>query len=58
MIPVGMGENEVVSVTVFIDQLAAKSSYAGSGIDNDNVVTFCSDFYTGGIPTIFDIFFP
>ena len=53
-----MGENEVVLVTVFIDQFAAEPSYAGSGIDNDNVVTFCSDFYTGGIPTIFDIFFP
>jgi hypothetical protein len=53
-----MGENDVILVAVFIDQFVAQLSYAGSGIDNDNIVTFCSDFKTSGISAIFDIFFP
>ena len=44
MVPMRMSENKVVLVPVFIDQFVAKPPYAGSGVNDDNVVIFCSDF--------------
>jgi hypothetical protein len=57
MIPMGMGENEVILVYPLRKELIAQPSYTGAGVDNNDVVALCSDFKTGGIATVFQVIF-
>ena len=55
MIPVGVGENEIILIAVFLDKLVAEPSYSGPGINDYYIVTFGSNLETGGITAVFDI---
>ena len=57
MVPVGMGEDNVVMIFFFLDQLIAESSDSGSGINNDDVIASGSDFHACRITAVFDIIF-
>jgi hypothetical protein len=50
-----MGKDKVVFIAVVFDKFIAKPSYSGSGINDDNIVTRCSDLNTGRITAVFDI---
>jgi hypothetical protein len=53
MVPVGMGEDKMIQKTPLCDQAVAEAANAGTGIHDDDVVTFGSDFQTSGITTVF-----
>ena len=53
MIPMGVGEDKVKFTAIFLDQLIPETPDAGSCIDDDDVVTFGTDFDASGIPTVF-----
>jgi hypothetical protein len=51
----GMGEDKVILEAFFIDQMVAESSNSGSGIDDNDIITFGPDFDAGGITAVFVI---
>ena len=58
MIPMGMGENKIEIAAFFLCQLVTESSDTGAGVNNDNVAAFRSDFQTGGVAAVLDVFSP
>lgn len=56
MVPVTVGQEEVILKTILIDQIFSESPYAGSGINDDDVITLGSDFQAGGVAAVFEIF--
>jgi hypothetical protein len=50
---VGVGEDKMILIPAFLDQLVAEPSNAGSGVHNDQIVVFGSDLHTSGIAAIF-----
>jgi hypothetical protein len=57
MVPVGVGENKMEFFSFFINQLVAEFAYTGSGVNDDDIITFCPDLDTGGVTAIFEILF-
>ena len=57
MVPVSVGEDKMEFFSFFIDQLVAQFAYTGSGINDDDIITFCPDLDTGGITAILEILF-
>ena len=53
MIPVGVRENEINIVSVFLGKLIAKSSNPGTGINSNDITAFGADFQAGGIAAVF-----
>ena len=55
MIPVGMSEDEIILIEIFLNQLVAKPADSGSSIDDNDIAAFCPDFNAGGITSVFNI---
>jgi hypothetical protein len=55
VIPMGVSENEVAGSPFFLHEAIAQSSDSGAGVDNDQIVAFCADFYAGRIPAVFQV---
>jgi hypothetical protein len=51
----GVSENEVAGSPFFLHEAIAQSSDSGAGVDNDQIVAFCADFYAGRIPAVFQV---
>ena len=47
-----VGEDKVIFMPAFFGKLVAEPSNAGPGINDDDIVVFCSDLQTGGIAAI------
>jgi hypothetical protein len=54
MIPVAMGEQQVIPGDFFLKKAIAQTPHAGPGIDNHCFSGFCSDLKAGRVPTIGD----
>jgi hypothetical protein len=52
MIPVTMGDQEIVGISLLFDQTVAQAADACAGVDNKDIITAGADFKTGGIATI------
>ncbi len=57
MIPMGMGEDDVIGRASLSHQFIAEPSNSGSGINDYDIIAFCPDFYTCGVTAILEIFF-
>ena len=57
MVPMGVGEDKVILIAFFLEQMVAEPSNSGSGIDDNNIITFGMDLQTGRVAAVFQIFF-
>ena len=53
MIPVCMGEYEIVFIQVLFDKLIAESPDSCSGVNYNDVAAFCPYFDTGCVSAVF-----
>ena len=58
VVPVGMGEDEMIVETAFFNQAVAQAADAGPGVHDNDIVTFRSNFNTGGVPAVFQVLRP
>lgn len=58
VIPVGMGEDKIKFKSFFTDELITQTTYTGSGIQDNQIIAFGSNFNTCGITTVFFKFTP
>jgi hypothetical protein len=55
VIPMGVSKNEVAGSPFFLHEAISQPSDSGTGVDNDQIVTFCADFDAGRIPAVFKV---
>src|SRR5512137_944670 len=56
MIPVGMGEDEVVITKTLSQQILAQSPDPGPCIDDDDAAVLCADLDAGRVSAVLDVF--
>jgi hypothetical protein len=54
MIPMGVGKDKIKVMAPLFNKKITQTSYAGAGIDNDQVIAVGSDLQTGSVTPIFD----
>ena len=57
MIPMTVGNQEMVLIAALLDELIPQPPDARTGIHDDDVITPGADLYTGGVTAVLQIFF-
>ena len=57
MVPVGVGENKINTVRIFVGEFDSKPSNAGTGVNGNNITAFGAYLQAGGIAAVSQILF-